>query len=437
MPVVVTAERLSFAPEPAAPTENAVLVPVPSAAFTTSAVAAAGIRGVKSTLLAFSAATFAAPTATATAVGRDYLVGGTYVPGATTTGLLPGSTYTDVYGTSTDVNGASYRILPAGTYTRQRYWCQIRWSGNVTFIDCDFCGPDPAAITNQAGHIQNYNTTNFHGTLIDCRISSTPWRTNFPGRPLASGVVRTPSPWGFGIHGGNFTLKRCEITDVQDGINYVQNGWVVGSSTSYCLIEQSWIHRMWHMNDWQGTGTPTNHLTHNDVFQTNNGKNITIRWSMLGGNRVQAGYEPWPGGANTGDDAYSSILQLQQEKNDTEAERVENLLIEENWIWGGIMGVNVSFKTPYPSNNGSTWTIRNNRFYTRPNQSAAGNWSNGANNPSINPTTGLLADPNNNFGAYMTRSTSNVSTITGNRQVDPTTGADLGPVTITAQGNNN
>lgn len=204
---------------------------------------------------------------------------------------------------------------------------------------------------------------------------------------------------------------------MQDGVNYVQNGWIVGTSQSFCLIEQSWIHKMYYMNDWDGE--PNKHLTHNDVFQTNNGKNITIRWSMLGGNRVQSGYDRWPNGANEGDDAYSSILQLQQEVSDSQVNRVENLLVEENWVWGGTMGINCSFKSAYPSNTGSTWTIRNNRFYTR-----GANWSNCANNP---------YEADNNWSVYLAKSTSSAATITGNTQNDPTTGASLGAVTISPQ----
>ncbi len=179
---------------------------------------------------------------------------------------------------------------------------------------------------------------------------------------------------------------------------------------------------MYYENNWIGGGTPSNHLTHNDVFQTNNGKNITLRWNMLGGDRLQAGYDLWPGGSNQGDDAYSSIFQLQQEVSDAVADRVENLLIEENWIWGGGMGVNCSFKSAYPSNTGSTWTIRNNRFYTR-----GVNWSNCANNP---------YEADNNWSVYIAKSTSSDATITGNTQLDPTTGADLGAVVISSQGNN-
>lgn len=239
-------------------------------------------------------------------------------------------------------------------------------------------------------------------------------------------MVRTPSPWSFGIHGGNFDLKRVEITDVQDGINYVQNGWIVGITQSSCLIDRSWIHCLWYRNDWNDANTPSNHQTHNDCFQINNGKNITIRHSMLGGWREQSGYDAWPGGANTGDDAFSSILQFQQEVSDSAADRIENVLIEECWIDGAQYGINMYWRSRNSGQDFSTFTIRNVKFFERP---ASIRWG-----PSLNDP--YESNPGSKNGAYFNKSPNAIPVQSGNVIVarsDPFTA--IGSVPIRNAGN--
>lgn len=341
---------------------------------------------------------------------RDELVGGTYVPSALTTGPL--GTLTDMYAsagatlTVTKGLGAGYVTLPAGTYENLRIWAQVRWSGAVTLRNCEIVGPDPATQTDgqMYGLLRNFNATSSHATFVDCRITATPWNTHSAGRPLASGETRVYNPMNAGLHGGNASFIRCEITAVQDGINYVQNGWIVGTSTSYSLIDQCWIHGMPYQNNWTGAGSPSNQQTHNDCFQVNNGKNITIRHSMLGGWREQAGYDPWPGGANTGDDAFSSILQLQQEVDDTAANRIENVTIQENWIYGGQYGINMYWKSTRSSQDFSTFTIAGNHFVQRP---AGIRWG-----PSLGDP--FESNPASKNGRYFNKSPNAVPAISGN-----------------------
>lgn len=344
---------------------------------------------------------------------RDDLIGGMYVPSAATTG--PISALTDMYATAgaaltaTKGLGAGYVTLSAGSYENMRIWAQVRWSGDVTLRNCEIVGPDPTApptatAPEMYGLLRNFNAASSHATLIDCRLTAAPWNVHSAGRPLASGETRTYDPRNAGLHGGNVSFIRCEITGVQDGINYVQNGWVVGTSNSYCLIDRSWIHGLPYQNNWTGPGSPSNEQTHNDCFQPNNGKNITIKHSMLGGWREQSGYDVWPGGANTGDDAFSSILQLQQEINDTESNRLENVTIQENWIYGGQYGINMYWKSTRPSQDFSTFTVTGNRFVQRP---AGVRWGPSLNDPHE-------SNPANMNGNYFNKSPNAVPTITGN-----------------------
>ncbi len=348
---------------------------------------------------------------------RELLVGGTYVPGVNTTG--PVGTLTDMYATAgatlTTAKGlgAGYVTLPAGTYENMRIWAQVRWSGNVTLRNCEIVGPDPTAPPTQSagemyGLLRNFNAASSHATFIDCRLTAAPWNVHSAGRPLASGETRTYDPRNAGLHGGNISLIRCEITGVQDGVNYVQNGWIVGTSSSSCLIDRCWIHGLPYQNDWTGPGSPSNHQTHNDCFQPSNGKNITIKHSMLGGWREQAGYDPWPGGANTGDDAFSSILQLQQEVDDTEANRIENVTIQENWIYGGQYGINMAYKISRPGQTFTSFTVTGNRFVQRP---SGVRWGSSLNDPYRQPPVS-----GNNFN----KSPSAAPTLAGNVVVSPT-----------------
>lgn len=365
-------------------------------------------------------------------VDRDDLVGGTYIPNASTTG--PVGELIDMYAsagatlTTSKGLGVGYVTLPAGTYENMRIWAQVRWSGDVTLRNCEVVGPDPSTQTGPGmyGLLRNFNATSSHATLIDCRITATPWNTHSAGRPLSPGEVRTYNPLNAGLHGGNASLIRCEITGVQDGINYVQNGWVVGSSDSQCLIDQCWIHGLPYENDWTGSGAPSNQQSHNDCFQVNNGKNITIRHSMLGGWREQAGYDPWPGGANTGDDAFSSIVQLQQEVDDTAANRIEHVLIHENWIYGGQYGIGMIWKSTRPSQDFSTFTVTDNKFIERP---ADIRWG-----PSLGDP--FIANPGSRNGNYFNKSPNAVPVLSGNVVVSPDNPlVSLGPVTISNGGN--
>lgn len=367
---------------------------------------------------------------------RDELVGGTYVPSASTTG--PIGALTDMYAsagatlTATKGLGAGYVALSAGTYEGLRIWAQVRASGPITLRNCEIVGQDPNTFTGLTGLVRNFAAGVPHITFEDCRITQLPWTYDHPGRPLTAGTVRTVEPRSFGIHGGNFTLRRSEITGVQDGVNYVQNGWVVGSTVSNCLVEQSWIHGLPYQNDWTGPNSPSNKQTHNDCFQTNCGKNIVIRYNMLGGWREQSGYDPWPGGTNTGDDAFSSILQLQQEtsgggvQNSIE-DRIENVDIRGNWIDGGQYGINMYWRSGWSGQDFSSWSVVDNKFIERP---AGVRWG-----PSLNDPDPTINPPTMN-GTYFNKSPNAIPTISGNvivSRADPN--IVLGAVTVKSAGN--
>lgn len=286
---------------------------------------------------------------------RDTLVYGTYIPGSGTTGVIPGSVLTPWEASNPD--GYITLTTPDMVYENYEFWGQVRPKApGIVFKNCAFRGMSPSKYTTLNGLIKCYGKGFYHFTLIDCTIDSTPWVT----QRGASNI----SPFSAGIHGGDFEMYRCEVTGVQDGVNYVAHeGWseVTGPEDRWCLVEASWIHGMYYQNNWYG---PSDGRTHSDAFQFNTGKNITIRNSMLGGERDMVGYRLWPGGYNSGDDAANALLMIKQELNSSSAAKIENVLIENNWFQGAAAGVNHYYSASRP-NTFASLTFRNNKFFPR------------------------------------------------------------------------
>src|SRR5699024_1800716 len=117
-------------------------------------------------------------------------------------------------------------------------------------------------------------------------------------------------------------------------------------------------------------------------------KNITIRGCMLGGVREGTGYVRWgrnaPAeagtmlggsplftytGRNDGDDHANAVMMIKQEVKGREDldPKIENVLIEKNFISGGNTAINIS-TADQPAPYGQDWssmTIRDNRFFLR------------------------------------------------------------------------
>lgn len=341
-----------------------------------------------------------------TITSRDNLVSGEDKPTFETAGLLS-DTLDPVYG---DSNGVI--SLGPGTYMNKRYWGRVVPTGGPTatlnFINCEFVGTDPDTYATLTGMIMNGHPSNPATqappfiNLTDCRIDGTKWTYAHAQRPLSSNAVRVLSPQTTGIHGGNFNMQRSIVTGVQDGINYT-----CGSNTS-CTIEKSILHKMHFVNNWFG---PSDGRSHSDVFQFNRGKNITIRGNILGGQRDMVGYRTWPGGYNSGDDAWNAAFMIKQEVSNGDHDRIENVLIEKNWIYGGTAGINF----PYNPNNPNlfeTTSIINNRFGQR-----GSGWRGSANGAGTYDT---------GDGWYIIRSSNLLATISGN--INESTGL---PVPIT------
>lgn len=173
--------------------------------------------------------------------------------------------------------------------------------------------------------------------------------------------------WVEGIRGGNYVIRRCELHGMTDGISLT-------SQVGNVQVLGNWIHDGLY-SEWDSTtpNMPTqgSYYMHCDAIQFHRGRNYTIRGNYIGG--LRAG-DPTTGavwGHHTGhladiqggDDFYNSGILLKQEVDASDANKIENVLIEQNVIQGGACGIN------HPSGNGndfSTATIRDNQFVPLP-----------------------------------------------------------------------
>ena len=267
------------------------------------------------------------------AADRSQLVLGTYVPSRETTGRIPGSPAvtridTDIKATA---NGQVFENLEV--------WGRINVGtfSNVVVRNCIVRG---TAATGELVSLIYGSGDNLRGLLIeDCALA---------GR----GNV-----WSGGMRGGNYTIRRTELTWLPDGLSFT-------SPLGNVNVEGCWIHNGMYA-EWSAT-TPNppyagGYYTHVDGIQFHRGKNYTIRGNMIGGVRAVAKHHT--SGASTtinnADDLYNSSLMIKQEVDDSLANKVENVLIEKNWFEGGQATINLASGR---GNDFSTTVIRNNRF---------------------------------------------------------------------------
>jgi hypothetical protein len=171
------------------------------------------------------------------------------------------------------------------------------------------------------------------------------------------------NPWVSAMRGGGYTMVRTEVTNCTDGLALTSQ---VGNVTA----EGCWFHNGLFM-EWDAT-TPDmpyagSYYTHVDGVQFHRGKNYVFRGNHIGGTRTNnpadgKAYGHHTGNAaniNAGDDLYNSCFMIKQEVDASQANKIENVLIEKNWLEGGTATVN------HPSGNGNdfaTLTFQDNKF---------------------------------------------------------------------------
>lgn len=328
---------------------------------------------------------------------RTSLVAGVDRPVASTVGLI------DTSVTMTNVNpstpSAYINITVPGTYSNNIYWGTVRpQTSGVIFDNCIFAGTDTSTLTGLRGCIQNYGTGPAHFEMYNCVIDPGLWMT------LRGVVPGIKGAYVFGIHGGNVTMKWCEVVNCPDGINYSGPNDLTLANAAYSLIEMNWFHKAYYANDWYGQsdGQP-----HNDGIQITGGKNITIRGNVIGGHRDAAGYIVWPGGYNSGDDFWNAGLMIKQEVLGNAAAFIENVLIEKNWLGGGVATIN---QTATADNWMATNIIRDNWLLER-----QASWGYKMSGDGPTTDTGHRTDTATPGGYYILRPTGFQGTFSNNR----------------------
>jgi hypothetical protein len=277
-------------------------------------------------------------------VDRSTLVPGTYLPDASTAGVIGAGTWTPL----STVNTAVTYATNGQTINRVLFTEKVSVAAkDVTFTNCRFLGPNGP--TPQAA-VQCTNAAVENLVLQDCDITQQ--------NPIWD------SP---GIKGHHFTLRRCHIWNCQDGIAHIGVGSVYTGVNQGITIESSWIEKMSYMSPDPGAsgGLPDN-ASHCDGMQLRGGDGIRIR-----GNRFDGFVSDEVGQGNILPVNLASGTHVTGNKYATVSDpsmqstsclmcspvlgAFGDLMIEENWFDGGAFMINMGAHTT------GGITIRNNR----------------------------------------------------------------------------
>ncbi|MEO8702163.1 MAG: discoidin domain-containing protein [Kofleriaceae bacterium] len=304
-----------------------------------------------------------------TTAQRNALTYGAYKPTAASVGPVPEVTLTQFGSpsTSTDfVVTANNQIVE-----NLEIWGTVKLGGfsNVTIRNCIIHG----TLTRGVGtsHVTGTSDNLHNATIIDTalvgRPVTVPASYNGVANPDA-GTINRANEWVGGLRGSNFTVLRTEIANTSDGIGFT-------SPLGNVIVKGCWIHDGW-FNEWgasqaspsSGTAryypysTGTINYTHVDGIQFHRGKNYTIVGNTIGGKRVVGAHNATPSqktAINSGDDNYNAAFMIKQEVDGTAANKLENILIDRNWLSGGAATINITWGN---GNHFESVTVSNNKF---------------------------------------------------------------------------
>lgn len=257
------------------------------------------------------------------------------------------------------VTPASWVGVPAGT-TLTRYPA----SGNADFVaNSTHANAKPG--TGSGVIIENleiFGSVNL-GTIANTYIrnciiwgpvatSGTPFITgssnNLRGNlcvdsELKGRIYATPSAPNYfarAMQGANHTIERCEIHGTSDGFGFTSN--LGGQQILGCWVHDG-LYGEWTPPNANYPSSTGNYL-HSDAFQIQLGKNIVIRGNYIGGRRTgpyihNTGH---PTEMIAGDDYPNTLFMIKQEVDATAANKIENVLIEQNVLWGSEACINMN-----------------------------------------------------------------------------------------------
>ena len=258
---------------------------------------------------------------TRTINARSGLVYGTYLPDATTTGILSApTTLVTTNQTLSDTGAAS----EAKTFTNTEFRCTVYLTGkNYTFKNCLFSGP--AAGTTNAMVQARYATSEGH-LFEDCTFA--PYTVTY-------GCI--------GLQGRGFTASRCNVYGSVDGIDPAPAD---GGTRTDVIIQQSYIHDLARYCPYSGQ---SDNQTHSDAIQWMGGLGLTLLGNRIEGLIDTAIGTGWATATYDGSSVLTGGHPYYPNPVSTSALMINalggtiqpgELIMRKNWIRGGTVGIN-------------------------------------------------------------------------------------------------
>lgn len=287
---------------------------------------------------------------------RDALTVGQYKPVADGTINATAGWLNDPAITMTTIN-TTQNLTVAGTVLQNAVinGRVIVSAANCIIRNCRILGPtpQPAAAENPLISATAAGVSNL--LVEDCSI-----------------VMQAPQNSYNGITGHDFTLKRCHLAQITDGIGiYNTNALTAPANVNVlgCVVEK--------MVKWYPDTVTTSHTdgTHNDCIQIQQGNgSLLIRGNVLDatlstafGNTTPAGSNVQSGGTQFSPTNFNgnAVIQL----NELGGGITANLQVEDNYFYGGNVGINAS-DPALSGNNMGVWQ-RNKFNHTQYNPTSA------------------------------------------------------------------
>lgn len=240
-------------------------------------------------------------------IDRDALVMGSYEPDDARTGVPSGTTLTSVSGNQ--VITAANTVLQDLDITGR---VEVR-AANVTIRRCRIRGDNSIGSSYGLVHCSSGSVANLliEDSTIACDSS-------------------TVSQWATGVLGHDYTIRRCRVYNVEDGIgifNVASPG-----SPSNVIMEANYVGPLL----WFAVDAEQIDGSHDDPIQMQGGVGTIIRWNKLWGFMSTELGEGAQGGRN-GPTQTQSISCIMMNSTIGDPFDVE---IYENWVYGGEVGFN-------------------------------------------------------------------------------------------------
>ncbi len=272
--------------------------------------------------------------AVTTSLPREGLVLGTYRPGPTTAGVVPGAVLTvtsnHVPRSNTTYTNLDVRngVVPGPNV------------GYVTYKNCVFRGPvaRPRSFSSMYNMFLPHKR---HFTFIDCTFKP-----------------QTPDYRWVGLQGYGFTLLRCDISNVVDQVEVFNNnggpgGWnddSLRNGPSDVVIQQSYFHDSAYFRP--GVD-PSSNGSHSDGIQWMGCTGLVVKGNYFTGQLAPQFRPNYVGGTTTN----SSMMM----KPDTGS--IGGGVISQNWFGGGAVTLNAADSPAHNRYITNLGSITNNRFY--------------------------------------------------------------------------